>query len=128
MKRILTGALIGASILATPSFAIDAGNSTETQAVPRIVERTPSESMQKVPDPSNEETGSINPATLQSGENSFTENQARQHIEKAGFTNVGTLTLDEQGIWRGTARKGATNVNVGLDFKGNVAAEKSATQ
>ncbi|WP_135470140.1 hypothetical protein [Crenalkalicoccus roseus] len=59
---------------------------------------------------------------LETGANSFTEQQARSRIESAGFTNVGPLTLDGQGIWRGPAMRDGQQVTVGLDFRGNVAA------
>ena len=54
------------------------------------------------------------------GANSFTQAQARAHIEHAGFTNVSALAKDEHGVWRGNAKKGGRTVHVGLDFKGNV--------
>ncbi len=54
------------------------------------------------------------------GANSFTEGQARQHIENSGYTNVTALTKDQNGVWHGTAMKGGKTMNVSLDFKGNV--------
>jgi hypothetical protein len=114
MKRILTAAVIGALGLATPVLALDPNSQS-----PTIGEH---------PDPSLEETGAINPVTLEPGENSFTENQAKGRIEQAGYTHVSALKLDEEGIWRGTANKGAMTVKVGLDFKGNVAAEHAAAK
>ena len=54
------------------------------------------------------------------GANSFTEAQAKDRIEKAGFTSVSGLTKDADGIWRGKASKGGTAVEVALDYKGNV--------
>ncbi len=35
------------------------------------------------------------------GANSFTEGQARDRIAKAGYTDVQSLKLDDNGIWRG---------------------------
>ena len=58
---------------------------------------------------------------LEPGANSFTEGQARSRIEAAGFTNLGELTKDENGIWRGRAMRGGQQVEVGLDYRGNVA-------
>lgn len=60
---------------------------------------------------------------LVEGENSFTEAQAKERIAEAGYTDVGALKLDEQGIWRGTASKGGTSMSVGLDYQGNVVAQ-----
>lgn len=54
------------------------------------------------------------------GENSFTEEQARERIAEAGYTNVGPLSLDANGVWRGTAAKGGLTVNVAVDYQGNV--------
>ncbi|PWE53863.1 hypothetical protein DEM27_23370 [Metarhizobium album] len=56
------------------------------------------------------------------GENSFTEDQARERITEAGYSNVEALALDAQGIWRGTAKKDAQTVAVALDYQGNIVA------
>ena len=56
------------------------------------------------------------------GANSYTEAQARGHIEKAGFTAVNGLKKDGQGIWHATATQVGKAVSVALDFKGNVVA------
>jgi hypothetical protein len=57
-----------------------------------------------------------------SGANSFTENQAKGRLMKAGYGSVGALAKDEHGVWRGTATKGGKKVDVGVDYKGNVTA------
>ncbi len=57
------------------------------------------------------------------GANSFTEFQAKDRIEKAGFTEVTSLRKDDQGIWRANAKQGGKQVAVSLDFRGNVAAQ-----
>jgi hypothetical protein len=54
------------------------------------------------------------------GANSFTEGQAQDRILAAGFTNVSGLTKDDKGIWRGTAEADGKQVNVAVDYKGNV--------
>jgi putative membrane protein len=54
------------------------------------------------------------------GANSFTEQQARGRITKAGYTAVSRLKKDQDGSWQGTAQKGHARVRVGLDYKGNV--------
>jgi hypothetical protein len=54
------------------------------------------------------------------GANSFTEAQAKDRIEKAGYAEVTGLKKDDQGIWRATAKQGQKQVNVALDFQGNV--------
>ena len=54
------------------------------------------------------------------GANSFTEGQARQRIAKAGFEEVQQLKKDDQGVWRGQAKKSGQQVSVALDYRGNV--------
>jgi protein CpxP len=65
-----------------------------------------------------ESTGSLEP-----GANSFTEAQARARLEAQGFANVTDLKKDDQGFWRGSAKKNGQSVNVMLDYKGNVASQ-----
>lgn len=57
------------------------------------------------------------------GANSFTESQALDRIIAAGFSPSSALAKDEKGIWRGTAQKDGTTVNVAVDFKGNVVSQ-----
>lgn len=54
------------------------------------------------------------------GANSFTEGQARAAIESAGYTNVGALTQNEQGLWQGAATKDGAQAQVSVDYKGAV--------
>jgi hypothetical protein len=56
------------------------------------------------------------------GHNSFTEAQAKERIEKAGYSGVTGLKLDDKGIWKSTAMKDGKPVTVALDYQGNVAA------
>ncbi|MGL5115279.1 MAG: PepSY domain-containing protein, partial [Beijerinckiaceae bacterium] len=39
------------------------------------------------------------------GANSFTETQARTRLESQGFSSVGALIRDADGIWRGSATR-----------------------
>jgi len=57
------------------------------------------------------------------GANSFTENQARARMADAGFNDVQSLQLDNQGIWRGRAIRNGQPTGVALDFQGNVTAQ-----
>ena len=66
------------------------------------------------------DSASRTPAAPVSGANSFTEGQARSHIEDKGFTNVQGLKKDDKGVWRGTAMKNGASVAVALDYQGNV--------
>ncbi len=57
------------------------------------------------------------------GANSFTEDQAKDRMEKAGFTQVTGLRKDDQGVWRASTKQGDKQVNVSLDFRGNVVSQ-----
>lgn len=54
------------------------------------------------------------------GANSFTETQARERLEKAGYSGVNDLKKDDQGIWRGSASRNGGTVTVSVDYRGNV--------
>jgi hypothetical protein len=54
------------------------------------------------------------------GANSFTESQARGRLEKNGYTQVSELKKDNEGIWRGSAMKDGTTVQVSVDYKGDI--------
>lgn len=62
-------------------------------------------------------------AKLEEGANSFTEGQTRSRLEQAGYKDVKELKKDDKGIWRGAATLNGKPVTVGVDFKGNVAAQ-----
>jgi putative membrane protein len=66
------------------------------------------------------ETHTVNADGPSRGANSFTEGEARGHIENAGFTHVSKLSKDNDGVWRGTAIKHGHRVSVAVDFKGDV--------
>lgn len=78
------------------------------------------------------QSGSHNPATKDSkvhhvaapakGHSSFTEDQAKGRLAKAGYTDVSGLTKTDDGAWQGKAMKGSQAVTVTLDYKGNVTA------
>ena len=54
------------------------------------------------------------------GRNSFTQGEAKSRIEKRGFTNVTDLQKDDNGVWRGKGTKDGRQVDVSLDYQGNV--------
>ena len=54
------------------------------------------------------------------GANSFTESEARSRIEARGYSQVGSLKKDKDGVWRGTATKDGQQVAVSVDYQGNV--------
>lgn len=101
--RLHSHILLGIAVLATPALA------------------------KTVPEKDNQAVKSahtVNDGAAERGANSFTQDQAREHIAKSGFTRVSRLLKDSHGVWRGTARKGDHTVNIGLDFKGNVSLYK----
>ena len=54
------------------------------------------------------------------GKNSFTEAQARERLEKHGYTDVSALAKDDKSVWRGKAMKSGKSVDVAVDYQGNV--------
>jgi hypothetical protein len=52
--------------------------------------------------------------------NSFTEGQAKGHIENAGYTEVSDLMKTSDGLWTAKAKKDGKPVDVAVDFKGAV--------
>jgi hypothetical protein len=52
--------------------------------------------------------------------NSFTEGQAKGHIENAGYTDVSDLNKTADGLWTAKAKKAGKSVDVAVDFKGAV--------
>jgi hypothetical protein len=57
------------------------------------------------------------------GANSFTQDQAKSRIEKAGFSDVKNLMKDDKGIWMAAGMKDGKAVNIALDYQGNVVAK-----
>ncbi|MGX1787052.1 PepSY domain-containing protein [Bosea sp. NPDC055332] len=54
------------------------------------------------------------------GANSFTEGQAKSRLEANGYTNVGELKKDDNGVWKGTATHSGAQVTVSVDYRGNI--------
>jgi hypothetical protein len=79
--------------------------------------------------PTSPENGAVNTdankteATQTPGSNSFTEGQAKGHIENAGYTDVTGLTKTPDGLWSGSAKKDGKTVQVTVDFRGAVSAK-----
>lgn len=57
------------------------------------------------------------------GANSYTESEAKSRIAAMGYSHVGGLKKDDNGVWRATASKGGQRVHVSLDYQGNVNAD-----
>jgi len=103
-KMIFAAALVCAS--AVSAYA-------QTATVPAADGKTPAVSTSDTP----------NAAAPVKGANSFTEEQARQRIEAAGYTGVTNLKLDDQGVWQSTAMKNGKSMAVAMDYQGNVVAK-----
>ena len=54
------------------------------------------------------------------GANSFSQAQARDRFANRGFQDVSNMKLDQDGVWRGTATKDGQQIDVWLDYKGNI--------
>jgi hypothetical protein len=59
---------------------------------------------------------------LTPGANSFTEAQARKAIEKQGYTGIGPLTQNDNGVWSASATRNGAQATVSVDYKGVVTA------
>lgn len=103
-NTILAAALVGASALSALA---------QTTPAPSSNGNTPAVA---TPD-------TKNPAAPVEGANSFTEAQAKERIENAGYTDVKGLKLDDKGIWMASATKDGKSVSVALDYQGNVVAK-----
>jgi hypothetical protein len=67
--------------------------------------------------------GNMSDASQSPASNSFTEGQARSHIEKAGYGAVTDLVKTPEGLWTGKAKKDGKTTDVSVDFKGAVTAK-----
>lgn len=54
------------------------------------------------------------------GANSFTEGQAKSRLEANGYSAVTALKKDDNGVWKGKATQGGQQVNVSVDYRGNI--------
>jgi len=73
--------------------------------------------------PQDSDITNADPAAPVAGANSFTQEQARQRLQANGFTQIGPLSKDVDGIWRGEARKDGKAFAIAVDYQGNIAAK-----
>jgi len=64
-----------------------------------------------------------NATDVAAASSSFTEEQARGHIQHAGFSDVSDLAKRADGLWAGKAMHNGKSVDVAVDFKGAVTAK-----
>lgn len=57
------------------------------------------------------------------GANSFTEGQAKDRAMAEGVANVSGMKKDDDGIWRGTGMQNGKQVQIAVDYKGNVVSQ-----
>ncbi len=60
---------------------------------------------------------------LKPGANSFMESQARELLERQGYSNVSSMINDQNGIWHGKAIKDQKTFDVSVDYQGKIAAK-----
>ncbi|MGZ9114134.1 MAG: hypothetical protein ACXW3K_05875 [Brevundimonas sp.] len=109
MMKSITLAVCAAGVLAACS-----PSATDDSDAPVVSE---AESPMNAPVDTTPTTGET---TQTPGANSFTEGQARGAIESAGYTDVGPLTKNDQGIWQGEGTKAGAKTAVSVDYKGAV--------
>ena len=102
---------------AASNVAQDAGNAT-TNASSAGGVVSPPEANGAVNTDANKTSSDVAPAS-----NSFTEGQAKGHIENAGYSDVTNLVKTPDGMWTATAKKGGKTTEVAVDFKGAVTAK-----
>ncbi|HYE46321.1 MAG TPA: hypothetical protein VEA44_11185 [Caulobacter sp.] len=112
LRTLSTVAVAAALLVACGPKAEDAPATTDTTNGPVVSEPAPNAAVDTTPT-----TGDAGPTP---GASSFTEAQARGAIESAGYSEVGTLTQGEDGVWGGKAMKDGKSVTVAVDFKGSV--------
>lgn len=115
MKAVLQAA----AVISVLAGGVQAQPVSTTPASPGATSSMPPRTDTSAPSAVNT-SGAANPAAPVAGANSFTEGEARGHIEARGFGNVAGLAKDDKGIWRGTAMKDGKSVTVALDYQGNV--------
>lgn len=110
------------AIACTASLASAQTTSPPADATTESAKPAPAEPMNAKPAPAEPMNQAANeaPKPPLPGANSFTESQARDRIAKAGFEEVQQLKKDDQGVWRGQAKKSGQQVSVALDYRGNV--------
>jgi uncharacterized protein YqjF (DUF2071 family) len=100
MKKYI---FFAAFLALTPAAALAQEGDTTGSIAPPVV--TPDDSSANVPIPDTK---------------SFTESQVRERLAAAGYTGIGYLDLDSDGVWRTTAMKEDTLVSLGVDDQGNI--------
>ncbi len=105
MKQIISAAVAAVALFGVGSAFAQTAPATNSPAPPAIAH-------------GNDDSRTA--AAPVAGKNSFTEAQAKDRLEKHGYTAVSGLKQDDQSIWRGTATKDGKPVSVAVDYQGNI--------
>ena len=121
MKRLLsaTAAAVFASGVALAQSAAPAPSPNP----PAATQPAPATGAPAASQPGNNAVNAPNQNTAAqpvSGANSFTEGQAKSRLEANGYSQVTGLKKDDNGVWRGMATHGGAQVNVSVDYRGNI--------
>ncbi len=136
MNKVFTAALLAASLAAGTALAQSATPTTNGPAMGTTNDAPAMGATNNAPADGTAGNTSASPPAIATpgvesqtqaapvpGANSFTEAQARDRLEAHGYTNVTDLKLDDQQIWRGKATKNGSQVNVALDYQGNIVSQ-----
>jgi len=109
------------STMSGPTMAAPSVRKRTRRAAPMVQAQTAqSPAAQKPQNAAIKSPSRNNASNPVAGANSFTEGEARSRIEARGYSQVGSLKKDKDGIWRGTATKDGQQVAVSVDYQGNV--------
>jgi len=122
---LMTGSIAALALTAacSPADRNAAGDAAETSAEATGAAASGAMSPGGVVSPPQENAAvntGMTEADISAGSTSFTEGQARGHIENAGYTGVTGLTKTPDGLWTGTAMKDGKSMNVAVDFRGAI--------
>lgn len=106
MSKTMTTIFLAGIIVSTTAFAQNSSDQPSSSTAPPAIA---TDTMANKTD-----------AAPVKGHNSFTKHQAMKRIAAKGFTGVKNLVKDKDGIWRGKAMKDGAEVDVSLDYQGNV--------
>jgi putative membrane protein len=105
-------------------YALTSGAAVaQSPQIPQSPSPAPSSLTNDPSGPPGPDLTNANPAAPLSGANSFTADQARDRLAANGFSRIGRLVKDDDGIWRGKADKAGKTFSVAVDFQGNVVAK-----
>jgi hypothetical protein len=104
MLLALTASLAeAANVMTSPSVQTSPNGSPSVPTMPMIASATVT-----------------NPHAPVSGSNSFTSTQVRARLTEAGYSNIGKLRKNNNGVWYGNATQNGVTKVVYFDYQGNI--------